>query len=58
MFLGPYPVAVHVVMVGSASVFHFMDRLVNVFVNLVQVVPIADLRREHSGRHGNHTATR
>jgi hypothetical protein len=45
MSLGLCAVAGHVVMVGSARMFHLLDRFLHLFVTLLQSVPVAHLRR-------------
>jgi hypothetical protein len=50
MFLGFCAVAVHIVVIGCASAFHFVDRLDDVLVNIVKVVPVMNpLRTNHAG---------
>jgi hypothetical protein len=51
VFLSLGAVALHVVMVGCASLFHFVDRFKNVLVNIIEVVPIVNLSRNQ--RAGN-----
>jgi hypothetical protein len=54
VFLGLGAVSCHVIVIGFAGVIHFMDRLNDVVVNPVQVVPVAHLRRQHgTGRKRN-----
>ncbi len=49
VFLSPYTMAVHVVMIRSASAFHLPDRLVDVLVNFLKIVPVAySLRRKRT----------
>ena len=43
VLLGFCAVSCHVIVVGFAGVFHFMDRLNYVVVYLVQVVPVVHL---------------
>jgi hypothetical protein len=40
VFLGLNTVTVHVIVIGRARAFHFMDRLDHVFVNVIEIVPV------------------
>jgi hypothetical protein len=50
VFLGFDSVSLHVVVVRGARMFHFIDGLTHVLVNLIEVVPVVDL--------GGHSDTR
>ena len=43
--------SIHVVMIGGARPFHFMDRFLNMLVYFFQIAPIAD-RFSESGARG------
>ena len=55
MLLGPLPVSGHVVTVGLTRAFHLMDGLADVFVDLIQIMPVADPVSEGSAGHEGQT---
>lgn len=52
MLHGLRAVSLHVEVVGGTRAVHFMNGFVNVFVDFVQIVPIADIRECGAGHEG------
>jgi hypothetical protein len=50
VFFGLCSVAFHVIVVGRAGAFHFVDGFENVLVNFIEIVPIADSLGKHRAR--------
>jgi len=55
--LGLLAVAGHVVVIGSASTFHLMDRLVYVSVDCIQIAPVMDEGEGSAGHEGQAQST-